>query len=92
MNAREAVAIIEGVVLGGFPMCAHNRAQIHAVLIQLVEDEREACAEYVETWGPAHPNPHGRRAQIAADLRAGVHRIDPAAIVADSAYEIGGES
>jgi len=32
-------------------------------------EEREACATIAENWGGAEPNPHGRRAALAREIR-----------------------
>lgn len=39
------------------------------IVEKMIGEERERCATVAENWGPAPPNPRGRRAQLAAEIR-----------------------
>jgi hypothetical protein len=43
---------------------------IKSAIEEAAAEEREACAIIAENFGNAPPNPEGRRAQLAAQIRA----------------------
>ena len=55
------------------PITDHTRAVIDEAARQAVIDERarvlaEIC-DFIRNWGGAPPDPHGKRARLAADVR-----------------------
>lgn len=69
MTTEDAVRMISDL-LGG--LCLHDRCEVTAVIRQLVEDERERAADYVENWLPSRTM--WLRMQLVQDIREGRQR------------------